>query len=198
MLVRCPQCREAIRLSDFDPRARVVHYLCQNCQGIVAIDLLLDEIKTSATASSFDKARRSRTILVADDMWGSGEVVAGILREAGYDVRVVHDGDSALEKIRRIHPDLVVLDLMLPGMSSFDVLRCVQEDSRLRGTAIVVVGSVCKPDLVHYLRELGAAGFLDRDRLVETLIFRVRSLLDDPGCPGRERSPDGGGARSPA
>ena len=178
MVVHCPQCREAIRMSALDAPQRVVRYLCPNCDEIVAIDLVLDEVKGSGASSSYERASRTRTILVADDSRASGEVIAGILRQEGYVARTVRDGHSALDVIREIHPDLVILDLMLPGLSGIDVLRELRSEPRLQDTPVVVIGSVCKPEVVHYLNELGAAGFLDRDQLVETLVFRVRTILE--------------------
>jgi len=190
MRVRCPQCRETIRMSDIDSGDRVIRYLCQACERIVAIDLALDEIRHPAVERAFDSVRGDSTVLVADDAWSSGEVIAGILREADHVVRVVHDGDTAWQQIQLTHPDVVVLDLMLPGLSGFDIVRKVAGDQRLRRTSVLVVGSVCKPEIVHYLHELGAAGFIDRDRLVETLLFRVQILLDDRGRSRRAVRPD--------
>ena len=187
VLVRCPQCREANRLSDVEPHRRVVSYLCPTCESIVRIDLILDEVRSTGASVSFKNVRRSPSILVADDSAGSGEVIAGILRDDGYQVRVVHDGDSALESIRQHHPDLAVIDLMLPGLSSFDILRAVQADARLAGIPVMVVGSVLKPDIVHFLNELGAAGFVDRERVVDSLGFRVRSVLAASPVPDGRR-----------
>ncbi|MFQ5718618.1 MAG: response regulator [Acidobacteriota bacterium] len=190
MLVRCPRCRAQIRFTDVDPHDRMVRYLCATCRDIVDIDLVLDEVRAPKASGSFDRIRRRWHSLVADDSPASAEVAAGILREIGHETRVVHDGHAAVDDIRRFHPDLVLVDLMLPGLSGVDVLRAVRAEARLRATLVLVVGSVWKPDVIHYLNELGAAGYVDRERIVSSLAFRVRGVLD-----GSPLTPTGGPGR---
>jgi PAS domain S-box-containing protein len=68
----------------------------------------------------------ARRILVVDDQRDSTDSLALFLRLRGHDVRTAHDGPSALDEIERYHPDVVFLDLGLPGMSGYDVARRVR------------------------------------------------------------------------
>jgi CheY-like chemotaxis protein/nitrogen-specific signal transduction histidine kinase len=68
----------------------------------------------------------ARRILVVDDERDSTDSLALFLRLRGHDVRTAHDGPSALDEIERYHPDVVFLDLGLPGMSGYDVARRVR------------------------------------------------------------------------
>ena len=179
MLVRCPQSRTQIRLTEFHRDQRVVPYLCQGCGGRVRLDLILDEIEDSTTETSFRRLRNSWTVLVADDSETTREVAASILREAGYKVLLASDGRSALKDIQLHHPDLVLLSMTLRGVTGFDVLRQMQGQERLQSIPVMIISSVYKPEVVKFLSEHGAAGFMERDRLVESLTFRVQTLLSE-------------------
>ncbi|NCQ32810.1 MAG: response regulator, partial [Armatimonadetes bacterium] len=68
-------------------------------------------------------------VLVVDDEERLAKTIAYNLRAEGHEVVVAHDGESALEVFRTEHPDLVVLDLMLPRRSGVEVCRLVREES---------------------------------------------------------------------
>ena len=68
-------------------------------------------------------------ILVIDDEEAIGNVIKDYLEAQGYEVFWAKDGDSALNTFRRVHPDLIILDLMLPGKSGFDVCKELRQDS---------------------------------------------------------------------
>ena len=65
----------------------------------------------------------SPTILVVDDEQSISEVVSLYLTRSGYEVKVVHDGKAALQALTQYKPDLVVLDLMLPGIDGWEITR---------------------------------------------------------------------------
>ena len=72
------------------------------------------------------------SILVVDDEPTIGEVVSAYLQRAGYETRVALDGPSALEAVAERSPDLIVLDLMLPGIDGLEVMRRVRDRDRRR------------------------------------------------------------------
>jgi len=90
----------------------------------------LAEEAAAPVASSEPVADRpagpARRILVVDDQQDSTDSLALFLRLRGHDVRTAHDGQSALDEIERYNPDVVFLDLGLPGMSGYDVARRVR------------------------------------------------------------------------
>jgi CheY-like chemotaxis protein len=178
MLVRCPQCKEEIRLVDFTPAERVVKYLCPGCNEIVGIDLEQDEIRSSSSSSRFSSLERPKTVLVADDARTTRTMARLLLGAAGFNVLLAADGGEALETIREKHPDLVVLDLLMPSMTGFDVLREIYRDDRLKATPVIAMSSVYKDNVVEFLQQLGVRGFLDKQHFSETLVFRVRQILD--------------------
>jgi CheY-like chemotaxis protein len=178
VVVNCPQCRSEIRLTDLDPHQRVLTYLCSRCAEIVHIDLILDAVDRATSETSFKRIRQGRTILVADDSAALCHVAVDILNAEGHQVLVAANGEEALDQVQRHHPDLVVMGLMVRGIGAVELLRRLRRDDRIRNTPVLIMSRIAKPELVHSLAAQGAAGFLDEERLVETLVFRVQQVLD--------------------
>ena len=113
-------------------------------------------------------------ILVIDDNLDLLDVVTTALGKAGYRVLKAEDGFSGLEMFQQHHPDLVILDVMMPGLSGWEVLQ------RLRGTSTVpiimltILGQEC--DIVHGLEE-GADDYIAKPFSTRELLSRVRAVL---------------------
>ncbi|MEW5992236.1 MAG: response regulator transcription factor [Chloroflexota bacterium] len=115
------------------------------------------------------------SVLVVDDEPQIVEVVAAYLRREGYAVSTAADGDQALERLREAPPDLVVLDLMLPGRSGFDVLR----EMRAAQLASAVIMLTARDDLVDRVTglELGADDYVTKPFEPRELVARVGAVL---------------------
>ena len=116
-------------------------------------------------------------ILVVDDQRANVEMLAGVLEGRGYSVTTALDGEQALAQVRKVRPDLVVSDILMPGMDGYEVCR------RLRGTpetallpVILVTSLDAQNERVRGL-EAGADDFLSKPVNWEELFARVRSLL---------------------
>ena len=183
MLVRCPQCRSEIRLSGDAPTEKVVRYFCPTCQAIVRIDLQLDEVPSSSSSGTYSTIQRRKKALVADDAEGVLKQCEKILAAAGFQVLLAADGIEALRLIRDEHPDIVILDLLMPRMTGFDVLREIRADERVKDTVVLAISSVYKDNILSFLHQLGAQGFLDKTQIEDSLAFRVQSLMAPGGTP---------------
>ncbi len=121
-------------------------------------------------------ARSRPCILVVDDYADATEVWALYLRSAGFDVHTAADGLEAIDYVRTHLPDLVVLDLNLPGCSGIDVARTLQDDAAARHVPLIAMtGSADR-------RELDAAQALFRAVVGKPcdpglLVTRIRELL---------------------
>jgi CheY-like chemotaxis protein len=178
VLVRCPQCHSEFRLVEFEPDQRVVRYLCPGCDEIVRLDLALDEVPSSSSSGSFRSLERRSTVLVADDSPAVRHVAASLLQRADFNVLLARDGEDALQKLREEHPDLMVLDLLMPGTTGFEVLRRMRSEERIRETRVIVMSSVFKGNVQDYLEELGVRGFIDKTQLAAELVPHTRRILD--------------------
>jgi DNA-binding response OmpR family regulator len=116
----------------------------------------------------------SPRILVAEDDRKQAELIRLYLERDGHTVAVVHDGRSALERIRRTAPDLVVLDLMMPAMDGLDVARAV----RLQGDIpiVMVTARAAENDVLLGL-EIGADDYVTKPFSPRELAARVRAVL---------------------
>jgi CheY-like chemotaxis protein len=177
MLVRCPQCKTEFRLVGDPPSEKVIRYLCPGCQTIVRIDVEMDEVHTSSSSGSYRGVQRKKKVLVADDSELVLRTCETLLADAGYQVLLAGDGVEALRLIRDEHPDVVVLDLLMPRMTGFDVLREVRQDERVKDTIVLAISSVYKDNILDFLHQLGAQGFVDKAQIAESLAFRVGALL---------------------
>jgi CheY-like chemotaxis protein len=177
VVVKCPNCKNVIRLREWDGQSRVIKYLCSSCQELVRIDLQLDEVRSSSAADSFEKVEHRKKILVADDTATVRKVATRLLQDAGYEVLEATDGRQALEMVQNEHPDLILLDLLMPKMTGFDVLREIKKAARIKATPILIMSGVFKKDVLDFLQASGVAGFVDKDQIKDSLLFRVQQIL---------------------
>ena len=131
--------------------------------------------RVRADSASIDLT--GRRIVVADDDPAVVWFVAGTLRAVGADVREVQDGRRALNLAQQWWPELVVSDVLMPGLDGFALCREIKRDVVLRDVPVILLS--WKEDLLFRLRELGADadGYLRKEASASTLVERVRELL---------------------
>ena len=121
-------------------------------------------------------------ILVVDDEPDIVALVAYHLAKAGYRVATAANGHDALAVARRERPALLVLDLMLPGMSGFDVLTELRADSATRDVAVLMLTArKDEPDRIQGL-SLGADDYLTKPFSPQELVLRVGAILRRVGA----------------
>jgi len=128
----------------------------------------------SAYGSASEDRRGS--VLVVDDEPTIAEVVARYLERAGYETRVAGDGPRAIELAGAHRPDLVVLDLMLPGLDGLEVMRRLREADRDHVAVILLTAKGEESDRVIGLR-LGADDYVVKPFSPAELVARVDAVL---------------------
>jgi CheY-like chemotaxis protein len=118
----------------------------------------------------------SERILIVDDQAGDRRLVEAMLVPYGYEISAVSSGEEALERIKTESPDLVLVDVVMPGMSGYDVCRSVRADETTAFLPIVMLTADPEQDKVAGL-EVGADDFIAKPFDRRELLTRVRSLL---------------------
>ena len=126
----------------------------------------------------------SRTILVVDDDEKLNRLLKRFLKDFGYDIYSAVDADDGLKKVRTVMPDLIILDVMLPGMSGFDVCKRIRESSAVPIIMLTARGDVM--DKVVGL-ELGADDYLPKPFEPRELVARIQAVLRRAQGSGTDR-----------
>lgn len=115
-----------------------------------------------------------RTIVVVEDEEAIASAIAARLRSEGYEVLVAQDGPAGVELCEQHHPDLVVLDLMLPGLDGLEVCRRIQVDRRV--PVLMLTARDGETDLVVGLA-VGADDYMTKPFSPRELLARVQAIL---------------------
>lgn len=142
-----------------------------------------------------DAVSDKQKILVVDDDQHIAELISLYLMKDGYDTQEVYDGKQALEEVTAYQPDLILLDLMLPGMDGYQVCAEVRKTSKVPVIMLTAKGETF--DKVLGL-ELGADDYIVKPFDPKELVARVKAVLRryDAGC-AKEEEQDGQVLRYP-
>lgn len=126
-------------------------------------------------------------ILVVDDERELADLVVYNLQRGGYEASVAHDGKQALKAAAKIHPDLVILDVMMPGLSGTEVLTRLRADASTAGVPVILL--TAKSEEVDQVVGLtvGADDYVTKPFSMKVLMARVESLLRRSRGGGQER-----------
>ena len=120
-----------------------------------------------------------RTILLIEDDPLSARLVDLILKSEGHQVIITRDGFEGLEVAKNTSLDLVLLDLMLPKMDGFEVLRQLRADPKTADVRVVIVSAKSQPADKERAAELGVDAYLTKPYRKVELLELVRSLLSE-------------------
>lgn len=115
-------------------------------------------------------------ILIVEDEPNIVESLSFILRRAGFDVDTVTDGAEALDRVRRQSFSALILDIMLPGMNGFDVLRAIRAEPALAALPVVVLTAKGQANDRRMAEAIGASAFITKPFSNSEVVERVSSL----------------------
>jgi DNA-binding response OmpR family regulator len=120
------------------------------------------------------EANMAEKILIVEDELTLQETLAYNLKRQGYEVETAGDGAAALDSARRLHPDLIVLDVMLPGMDGFEVCRILRQE--MNTPVLMLTARDDEIDRVVGL-EVGADDYMTKPFSMRELMARVKAML---------------------
>ncbi len=120
-------------------------------------------------------------ILVVDDDIDSALPVLGALDAAGYDVATARDGWDGLSQARRLHPDLVLLDVTMPAMDGWTFMKFIRAHRDLAAIPVIFVTGSSSPEDRERGLKLGASGWLTKPVATELLLAEIAAVLDRRG-----------------
>ncbi len=116
-------------------------------------------------------------ILIAEDEPSILESLDFILRRAGWTIESVTDGDAALERARRLLPRVIVLDVMLPKRSGFEVLKQLRARSETQHLPVLILTAKGQQQDRRVAEDLGASGFVTKPYSNAEVVDAVRRLM---------------------
>lgn len=123
--------------------------------------------------------KRASRILIADDNEANRELLEAYLTElrCDHEVAVASDGQETLEQVEQFQPDIVLLDVMMPKLSGFEVCRKLKQDDKTRRILILMVTALNELGDIERAVEAGTDDFLSKPVQKPELIKRVENML---------------------
>lgn len=126
-----------------------------------------------------------KSVLLVEDERNIVESLTFILRREGYDVHHAFDGEVGVAEAQRLRPDIVILDLMLPKLSGYDVLRKLRADPPTRDMPVLMLTAKGQTHDRRSAEELGVSGFVSKPFANADVIAEVARLTATRNSPGR-------------
>jgi two-component system alkaline phosphatase synthesis response regulator PhoP len=127
------------------------------------------------SSATLDSARPR--VLIADDNPQGVELLEAYLSGSDYDVETAADGEETLRKVKQWRPDLILLDIMMPKVSGFEVCKRMRSDPQMQDTAVLMITALDQQSDIDRAVEAGTDDFLTKPINKTELLLRVRSAL---------------------
>ena len=119
-------------------------------------------------------------LFVEDDVFLC-EILNGLLRKAGFNVTLASDGSQAIARLKEFVPDIVLLDLILPNIGGFAVLKQIKADERTASVPVIILSNLGSQDDIQRGFHLGASAYLIKSSSVpEEIIAKIKEVLKIP------------------
>jgi twitching motility two-component system response regulator PilH len=132
-------------------------------------------------------AREGSRILIIDDSATVVATLGRMLRQAQYETAGAGDAETGIAFAREERPDLVFLDIVLPGMSGFDALRALRKDEATRAIPIIMISGNAQATEQFYVRRIGADDFMKKPFGRGEVFARIQALVEAGRLPPRAR-----------
>jgi len=138
-----------------------------------------------------DESLKKYKLLVVEDDTYLADIYATKLRLEGFDAEVANDGETGIEVAKKIIPNVMLLDIMLPGMDGFEVLKAIKSDPTTQNCIVIMLTNLDSSDDVRKGVELGAADYMVKAHFVPAeIVSKVKGILELLEEGQAESSPD--------
>ena len=117
-------------------------------------------------------------ILIADDQEATVQILSHLFSSRGYRIEVAYDGEEALQKARKYIPDLLLLDVMMPGMDGFQVLETLNETEATANIPAILLTAKAEPEDIKRGLELGADDYVTKPFKNQELLARAQGKIE--------------------
>jgi DNA-binding response OmpR family regulator len=145
---------------------------------IAKVRNVLDKIKNKANGA--EKMKGSKRILIVEDDQLLRSLCAKKFSSEGFAVDAAIDAQEGLDKIKKNKPDLILLDLVLPGMSGFDILKIIKSDpdKKIAGIPVIILSNLGQESDIEKGKQLGADDYMIKaTTTTEEIVSKIRKIL---------------------
>lgn len=129
-------------------------------------------------SSAWPKRNKMKSILLVEDDPYITEIYAIKLKEFGYAVEIAVDGQECLKKIEEKKPDLLLLDIVLPNIDGWEILRKIKSNEKLKDLKVIILSNLGQKEEVEKGLKLGAAKFLIKAHFTPSEVVKeIRKIL---------------------
>lgn len=120
---------------------------------------------------------QTKVLVIEDDQLMAG-LLAEKLAKADFEVRLAADGEAGMKELEKDLPDIILLDLILPGVSGFEILAKIKEDERTKAIPVVILSNLGSREEVEKGLKLGAESYLIKANvLIDEVVKKIRDTV---------------------
>jgi len=118
-----------------------------------------------------------KDILVIEDDRSIARLIEIVLTGKGFNIHICLDADGAVDIFRRVHPDLVILDIHMPRRSGMSILKRLRQEEDLAEVPVIVFSVLARRQSIDQLMKMGASDFVPKSAGISALVEKVVSTL---------------------
>ena len=175
MIISCQYCGKSVRIDATKHSGKRIKMRCSQCSEVFVV-----EVPVRADATLIKSALSHLQVLIAHSDPALCDTVGGILSGHGFPWKSCHDGETALQLMDRLSPQVVMIDVALPGLFAFEVVEKVRKRPGLESVKIMLLSSVYNK--MAYKRRpttlYGADDYIEKHHIPQDLIAKIHKLIE--------------------
>jgi two-component system sensor histidine kinase/response regulator len=124
-----------------------------------------------------ENSLKGMKVLIVDDTPDNIEILVFLLKKSGLDIAIAVNGEKALELVTKFNPDLILLDIMMPGMDGYDVCRKLKKDVNHKNIPVIFITALSEDEQVIKGFEVGGVDYISKPFKAEIVLCRVNTQL---------------------